>query len=64
MTANGLDLLRQLADGLGREVVRDRDVEFLFERHHELDLVERVGTEVFLEARLGLHEVGFDAEAR
>src|SRR5215475_4030248 len=43
-------------------VVRDLDVEVLFERHHKLDLVERIGAEVVGEGRAGRHLGFFHAE--
>src|ERR1700679_1277893 len=50
-----LDVLGRVLDGLDllRVLIRDLDVEGFFELHHELDDVERVGAEVFLEAGAG-----------
>src|SRR5688572_18469369 len=39
------------ADLLG-VLIRDFDSELLFERHHQLDDIQRVGAEVFREARV------------
>src|SRR5690349_24892984 len=49
------DQVVRLADGLDafQLLLRDRDVELLLERHHELDEVEAVGVEVVTEAGLG-----------
>ena len=50
-----LDVLGRVLDGLDflRILVGDLDIEGLLELHHELDDVERVGTEIFLEACAG-----------
>jgi hypothetical protein len=46
-------------DGLSR-VVRDLDVEFFLERHHQLDRIKAVGAQVVDEVRVLDHLVGFD----
>src|SRR3954466_9627919 len=52
----GLDVIDGLLDGgdLLRFLVRDLGLEFFFQRHHELDGVERIGAEVVDERRLVL----------
>ena len=46
-----LDRIADRLDVLGG-VIRDLDVEFFFEGHHQLDVVERVGAQVVDEAGL------------
>src|SRR5512142_948864 len=60
----GGDVVHRVLDGLDvlRLLVRDLDLELLLHRHHELDDVERVGSEVLDEARGGLDLVLGDAE--
>ncbi len=58
------DVLRGIADGgdLLSRIVGDFDTEFLFERHHQFDDVEAVGTEIVDEAGFLGDLVGLDAE--
>src|ERR1700733_13543636 len=50
-----LDVVRCVFDGLDllRVLIRNLDVEGLFELHHQFDDVERIGAKVFLEACTG-----------
>src|ERR1700749_4873145 len=50
-----LDVVGRVLDGLDllRVLIRNLDVEGLFELHHQFDDVERIGAEVFLEACTG-----------
>src|SRR5436309_16106760 len=43
-------------------LVADLELEFLFERHHQLDLVERVGAQTINEGGCGGHFVLVDAQ--
>src|SRR5687767_11983330 len=56
-----LDGVADRDDGFGG-VIRDLDVEFLLERHHELDGVEAVGAEIVDEVGVLGHLVGLYAE--
>src|SRR5581483_1651763 len=49
-----LDVLQGVAHGVDllRVLIRDLEVEFLLERHDQLDKVERIGIQVFNERRL------------
>src|SRR5688500_2486459 len=54
-SADGLgEVAYRIAEGLDRLgcVIGDFDREFFFERHHQLDLVERVSAQIVNEARL------------
>src|SRR3546814_8948692 len=58
------DIVDRVLDGgdLFRRIVGDLDAEFLFERHHQFDDIEAVGTQIVDEARFLGHLLGFDAE--
>ncbi|OLB68405.1 MAG: hypothetical protein AUI09_00525 [Gemmatimonadetes bacterium 13_2_20CM_2_66_5] len=45
-----------------RLFVRDVDVEFLLERHDQLDGIEAVGAEIFHETRVVRELIAFDTE--
>src|SRR5438105_2500429 len=59
-----LDVVNRVLDGadLLRVLVRDVDLEGLFEREHELDQSERVRAKVFDERRLRLDVLLLDVE--
>src|SRR5512141_3465755 len=59
-----VDVVDRLLDGgdLFRVFVRDLGLEFLFERHHEFNSVERVSAQVIDEGRLVRHLFLFDAQ--
>src|SRR5579862_2347299 len=52
-----VDALHRVADGfdLLRFLVWNIDIEFSLERHHQLDLVERIGTEIVGDRCFGRH---------